>query len=255
VSDVTQLPIGADSSAIAAGPAEVRDTYVVSFDDIYQKEYAGLVRLAFVLTGRLDVAEELVQDLNGRLDRRWRTADVFPMMLGPDEYYLAGDNRETPNVALFVVVKRSEILAQAERGCSAFMNLDATAQQIATVRSVFETELAIKSFRYVDKSEALEEIKRLFPGSPEMTDLLASDGQGVPASFRAVMNREIDSGGFEARTKLQAGVSILRCGLPIVEAQYEPLTERPTPTEVDGAFVTAAPATTTAPSSETTTTG
>jgi signal peptidase I len=183
------------------------------------------------------------------------TIGARPVVLERDEYFLAADSRATSAAVASAVVKRSEILAQAERGCSAFMNLDATAPQIAAVRSVFETEPAIKSFQYVDKREALEEIKRLFPGSPEMTDLSASDGQGVPTSFRAVMNREIDSGGFEARTKLQPGVSILRCGLPVVDYAVPALVEGPTPTDVTGAFVTAAPATTAAPSSETTTIG
>jgi hypothetical protein len=88
-----------------------------------------------------------------------------------------------------------------------------------------------------------------------MTGLFASDSEGLPTSFRAVMNHDIDSGGFEARAKVQPGVSILRCNLPIVDAHYEPSGDGPTPTDVNGAFVTAAPATTAASSSETTTTG
>jgi RNA polymerase sigma-70 factor, ECF subfamily len=44
---------------------------VASFDALYRREYAGLVRLAFVLTGRLDVAEELVQDAFEAAHRRW----------------------------------------------------------------------------------------------------------------------------------------------------------------------------------------
>jgi signal peptidase I len=173
--------------------------------------------------------------------------------LEADEYFLAGDNRANPTIVASAVVKRTEILALAERGCSVFMNPDATAPQLAAVRNIFETEPAVKSFRYVDKDEALDELRHLFG---EMGDYsFAGDGQGPPTSFRAVMNREIDSGGFEERAKIQPGISIVRCGLPIVEAHYRPLTERPTPTDVNGAFVTAAPATMAAPSSETTTTG
>jgi RNA polymerase sigma factor (sigma-70 family) len=77
VSDVTQLPIGADAAAIAGGPAELRDTYVASFDDVYRQEYPGLVRLAFVLTGRLDVAEELVQDAFEAAHRKWHRISEY----------------------------------------------------------------------------------------------------------------------------------------------------------------------------------
>jgi RNA polymerase sigma factor (sigma-70 family) len=77
VSDVTQLPIGADAVATATGSAEVCDPYVASFDDIYQKEYPGLVRLAFVLTGRLDIAEELVQDAFEAAHRKWHRLSEY----------------------------------------------------------------------------------------------------------------------------------------------------------------------------------
>jgi RNA polymerase sigma-70 factor, ECF subfamily len=71
VSDVTQLPIGADAAVAAGGTTEVRGVYVASFDDVYQREYPGLVRLAFVLTGRRDIAEELVQDAFEAAHRKW----------------------------------------------------------------------------------------------------------------------------------------------------------------------------------------
>jgi RNA polymerase sigma-70 factor, ECF subfamily len=77
VFDVTQLPIDADAAAIDGGHTEVRDTYVASFDDIYQREYPGLVRLAFVLTGRLDVAEELVQDAFEAAHRKWLRLEEY----------------------------------------------------------------------------------------------------------------------------------------------------------------------------------
>lgn len=190
--------------------------------------------------------------LNLQAEPTPNTIGARPVVLERDEYFLAADSRATSAAVASAVVKRTEILALAERGCSAFMNSDATAQQLAAVRSAFETEPSVKSFRYVDKREALQEIKHLFP---EMADLSFADGQSVPTSFRAVMNRDLDNGGFEARTKLQPGVSILRCGLPIVDYAVRALDEAPTPTDVKGAFVTAVPATTAAPSSETTTTG
>lgn len=42
-----------------------------SFEEVYRLEYAPLVRLALVLTGRGDVAEELVQDAFEAAHRRW----------------------------------------------------------------------------------------------------------------------------------------------------------------------------------------
>lgn len=190
--------------------------------------------------------------LNLQAERTPNTIGTRAVVLEDDEYFLAADSRATSDAVVSVVVRLTKILARAERGCSVFMNSDAPAPELAAVRSVFETEPAVKSFRYVDKREALEEIKRLFP---EMAEFSFADGQSVPASFRAVMNRDIDSGGFEARTKLQPGVSILRCGLSIVDKAVQAMDEAPTPTDVNGAFVTAAPATTAAPSSKTTTTG
>ena len=52
--------------------AATETTYVAaSFEDVYRSEYAPLVRLAVVLTGRLDVAEELVQDAFEAAHRQW----------------------------------------------------------------------------------------------------------------------------------------------------------------------------------------
>ena len=44
---------------------------VRSFADLYADEYPGVVRLAFVLTGRRDLAEELAQDAFVAAYRRW----------------------------------------------------------------------------------------------------------------------------------------------------------------------------------------
>jgi len=44
---------------------------VLVFEDFYQREYADAVRLAFVLTGRRDLAEELAQDSFLACLRRW----------------------------------------------------------------------------------------------------------------------------------------------------------------------------------------
>lgn len=49
---------------------EPRETYD-SFEAFYRAEYAAVVRLAFVLTGRSDLAEELAQDAFLACFRRW----------------------------------------------------------------------------------------------------------------------------------------------------------------------------------------
>ena len=43
----------------------------MSFDDFYADEYTEVVRLAVMLTGRADVAEELAQDAFVAAYRRW----------------------------------------------------------------------------------------------------------------------------------------------------------------------------------------
>ena len=48
-----------------------------SFEAFYGAEYAAVVRLAFVLTGRLDVAEELAQDAFLAAHRRWATVSTY----------------------------------------------------------------------------------------------------------------------------------------------------------------------------------
>ena len=69
---------------------------------------------------------------------------------------------------------------------SIFMNPDATPDQIDAVKRDLEPaqNTLIKKFRYVTAPEALDEIKKLFPSTPGMTDLFSKDGQGVPTSFR-----------------------------------------------------------------------
>src|SRR5687768_10837221 len=47
------------------------------FDRLYRQEYAPLVRLAWTLTGRWAVAEELVQEAFLRAHRRWDTIGTY----------------------------------------------------------------------------------------------------------------------------------------------------------------------------------
>ena len=50
---------------------------VRSFAELYADEYPGVVRLAFVLTGRRDLAEELAQDAFVAAYRRWSQVAVM----------------------------------------------------------------------------------------------------------------------------------------------------------------------------------
>ncbi len=43
----------------------------VSFDELYRIEYPRLVRVAYALTGRVDVAEEVTQDAFAKAYSRW----------------------------------------------------------------------------------------------------------------------------------------------------------------------------------------
>ncbi len=67
---------------------------------------------------------------------------------------------------------------------SIFMNADATTDQIDAVKVDLENNGLVKSARYVTKQEAQEEIKRLFPKSPEIA--LETPIESIPTSFRIV---------------------------------------------------------------------
>lgn len=49
----------------------------LDFEAFYQREYAAAVRLAFALTGRRDLAEELAQDSFLECLRRWEQISVY----------------------------------------------------------------------------------------------------------------------------------------------------------------------------------
>lgn len=53
------------------------DRELLSFEWFYRAHYAAIVRLAFVLTGRRDVAEELAQDAFVACHRRWDTVSNY----------------------------------------------------------------------------------------------------------------------------------------------------------------------------------
>lgn len=48
-----------------------------SFEEFYRREYRPLLRLAWSLTGRRDLGEELVQEVMMRAHRRWATVGVY----------------------------------------------------------------------------------------------------------------------------------------------------------------------------------
>lgn len=67
-------------SGVIDRPQQVREISATSpeaFDDFYRREYRQLVGLAFVLTGRHDVAEDLVQQAFTEAHRRWGTVGRY----------------------------------------------------------------------------------------------------------------------------------------------------------------------------------
>ncbi len=65
-----------------------------------------------------------------------------------------------------------------------FMKPDATADQLAAVNRDLEENPQVRSVRFVDKPEAYEEFKTLFPDSPELTESLQIEQ--MPPSYRVV---------------------------------------------------------------------
>lgn len=59
----------------AGSRGDVAGDWPSGFVDLYHNRYADMVRLAHLLTGRNDIAEELVQDCFLRLARRWSDID------------------------------------------------------------------------------------------------------------------------------------------------------------------------------------
>jgi cell division transport system permease protein len=65
-----------------------------------------------------------------------------------------------------------------------FMNVEATDQQIADVRSSLESDPNVKSFKFFDKEAALEEFKRIFRKDPDLVKNITAEA--LPTSFRVV---------------------------------------------------------------------
>lgn len=52
-------------------PAPRRDPEPTGFDDFYRAEYRPLLRLAWAMTGRRDLGEDLVQEAMAKVHQRW----------------------------------------------------------------------------------------------------------------------------------------------------------------------------------------
>lgn len=59
-----------------------RGATVATFEVFYRAEYAAVVRLAYVLTGRRDLAEELAQESFLAAHRRWDTVSSYDDQAG-----------------------------------------------------------------------------------------------------------------------------------------------------------------------------
>lgn len=66
---------------------------------------------------------------------------------------------------------------------SIFMKADADQSQIDSVARDLDDNASIKSSRYVDKAEAVKEMKTLFANNQDLIDTMVKDGT-VPTSFR-----------------------------------------------------------------------
>jgi RNA polymerase sigma-70 factor (sigma-E family) len=63
------------SQAAVRPPVAREATLVVSFDDVYRRESVAMVRLALLLVGSQEQAEEIVQDAFAQLFERWDRID------------------------------------------------------------------------------------------------------------------------------------------------------------------------------------
>jgi cell division transport system permease protein len=85
-----------------------------------------------------------------------------------------------------------------------FMNVDATQEQIGTVRTELGDDPDVKSFRFFDKEAALEEFKRIFRKDPDLVKNITADA--LPTSFRIVPERAEQTNAIQRRFETQPGV-------------------------------------------------
>jgi cell division transport system permease protein len=85
-----------------------------------------------------------------------------------------------------------------------FMNVDATQDQISTVRGALGNDPDVKSFKFFNKAAALEEFKRIFRKDPDLVKNITADA--LPTSFRIVPDRAEQTNAIQRRFETQPGV-------------------------------------------------
>ncbi len=85
-----------------------------------------------------------------------------------------------------------------------FMNVDATDGQIADVRSALNTDPDVKSFRFFDKQDALNEFKRIFRKDPDLVKNITADA--LPTSYRIVPETAEKTSNIQNRFEVLPGV-------------------------------------------------
>ena len=85
-----------------------------------------------------------------------------------------------------------------------FMNVDATKQQIADVRSSLEQDALVKRFHFLNKQAALKEFKRIFRKDPDLAKNITADA--LPTSFRIVPRRAEVTNQIERKYETFSGV-------------------------------------------------
>jgi cell division transport system permease protein len=85
-----------------------------------------------------------------------------------------------------------------------FMNVDATQDQISTVRGALGNDPDVKSFKFFNKAAALEEFKRIFRKDPDLVKNITADA--LPTSFRIVPIRAEQTNAIQRRFETQPGV-------------------------------------------------
>jgi cell division transport system permease protein len=93
---------------------------------------------------------------------------------------------------------------------SIFMNPDADQGQVDAVERALKDNSLVKSFKFVTKEQAKEELKSLFPNAPEIAEITKLEE--LPTSFR-VVPQSTDSasiGTITAQFKQSPGVNLVR---------------------------------------------
>lgn len=85
-----------------------------------------------------------------------------------------------------------------------FMNVEATKQQIGDVRATLDNDPDVKSYKFFDKQDALEEFKRIFQKDPDLVKNITADA--LPTSFRIVPQKAELTDDLDRRFTSLAGV-------------------------------------------------